>query len=688
MHNWSACSLGNAGDSRRVVSGVGTLRGIFVVLLLFVAVAVEAQTLTKESYASEVTKVSKQICPLKMQGCVVDSFFYQPNYLHEVITMKDDYMFDRSNEELKQYFADVFRYRFEIHACKGLYEKLLKMDGGFVIYITLDSSRRSFSLTYTPEEFKQIWADRKKTEYQDSLTWIARHDVFMSLWFQNKYDCSKTVTEDYPLSIDSVWLSGDTVVFHTTVLDTAYSYVEEDLDNLILFWKETLLFTEGNYLADDMADAGYHFLAAYENIARTDSFHIFFSNTKLQDFILEASKITEATDEQMETFLKKDFLKATLEDWEGSVETQPDIYRSAKVDYRDGFIEILLLLNKDNLNFNMNPSEFTSFKNFYCVTIRQNLENMLELPYIMDDTVLVSLENLYQHLKGYKILYIEDSTHKALNLEISTDEIRNAKLIAIPADEITSDKIEEQLKLDKYARDVVEYNRVLCPLVSGCNVVDSMAYDYQNLNYYCHLNPSCQLSSDTAIIKQEIKKQLRFSASETTLFTDLTEVEGGLILHFHLSQKDSTVTIFITPQEMWSIVHGDTLSERERARFALNAYIANINERLPMLLDFMTRVDSLSIEDGNLVFHHSVLSQFDMIKKDQSLVEWSVRDRLLSGDSQVSYQMLMCYRSGYGMCYRYVRAVPASGKKKIRKPKKSDVINVCFSAEELEEMVR
>lgn len=688
MHNWSAYSLGNVGDSQRFVLGVGALRGIFFVLLLLVTVAVEAQTLTKESYASEVTKVSKQICPLELQGCVVDSFFYQPNYLHEVLTMKDDYMFDRSNEELKQYFADVFRYRFEIHACKGLYEKLLKMDGGFVIDITLDSSRRSFSLTYTPEEFKQIWADRKKPEYQDSLTWMARHDVFMSLWFQNKYDCSKTVTEDNPLSIDSVWLSGDTVVFHTTVLDTAYSYVEEDRDNWILHWKETLLFTEGSYLVDDMADAGYHFMAVYENVSRTDSFHIFFSNSTLQDFLLQVSKISEATDEQMEAFIQNEFVQITKEDWEGSVEMNPELYRSAKVDYRDGFIEVLLLIKEDTLNFNMNPSEFTSFKNFFCATIRQQLEEGLERPYLMDDTIIISLENLYQHLKGYKILYIEENTRKSLNLEISTDEIRNAKLLAIPADEITSDKIEEQLKLDKYARDVVEYNRVLCPLVSGCNVVDSMAYDYQNLNYYCHLNPSCQLSSDTAIIKQEIKKQLRFSASETTLFTDLTEVEGGLILHFHLSQKDSTVTIFITPQEMWSIVHGDTLSERERARFALNAYIANINERLPMLLDFMTRVDSLSIEDGNLVFHHSVLSQFDMIKKDQSLVEWSVRERLLTGDSQVSYQMLMCYRSGYGMCYRYVRAVPDSGKKKIKKPKKSDVINVCFSAEELGDMLR
>jgi hypothetical protein len=303
MHNWSAYSLGNAGDSQRFVLGVGALRGIFFVLLLLVTVAVEAQTLTKEGYAKDVTKVSKQICPLELQGCVVDSFFYQPNYLHEVLTMKDDYMFDRSNEELKQYFADVFRYRFEIHACKGLYEKLLKMDGGFVIDMTLDSSHRSFSIAYTPEEFKQIWADRKKPEYQDSLTWMARHDVFMSLWFQNKYDCSKTVTEDNPLSIDSVWLSGDTVVFHTTVLDTAYSYVEEDRDNLILFWKETLLFTEGNYLADDMADAGYHFLSAYENVSRTDSFHVFFSNSTLQDFLLQVSKISEATDEQMEAFI-------------------------------------------------------------------------------------------------------------------------------------------------------------------------------------------------------------------------------------------------------------------------------------------------------------------------------------------------------------------------------------------------
>ena len=87
--------MGNAGDSQRFVLGVGALRGIFFVLPLLVTVAVEAQTLTKEGYAKDVTKVSKQICPLELQGCVVDSFFYQPNYLHEVLTMKDDYSHGR-----------------------------------------------------------------------------------------------------------------------------------------------------------------------------------------------------------------------------------------------------------------------------------------------------------------------------------------------------------------------------------------------------------------------------------------------------------------------------------------------------------------------------------------------------------------------------------------------------------------
>lgn len=667
---------------------VGLLRKTLTFLFMLIAVVVDAQTITKESFANEVTTASKQICPLELEGCIVDSFFYQSDYLHEVITLIDDYMFDRNIKEMKHYFADVFRYRLELSSLKDIYGKLLKMDGGFIIDITLDSSRRTFSLKYTPDEFKQIWADREKPEYRDSLTWLARHSVFMSLWFQNKNACSKTVNEEYPLSIDTVWQSGDTVVFHTLVLDTTYPNVEKDRDTWFLYWKETLLFYDESYLIDDMADAGYHFLAIYENVSRTDSFHLFLPNAQLQDFILQASKITEATDEQVEAFIQDVFMKATKEDWEGSVETQPDIYRSATVEYRDGFIEILLQINENIMNFNMSPSEFTSFKNYYCTIIRQDLERVFEKPYIMSDTVLVSLENLYQHLKGYKILYIEDSTLKALNLEISTDEIRNAKLHATPADETTSNKIEEQLKIEKYAREVVQYSKELCPLVSGCNVVDSMVYDYQNLHYYSHLDPSCQLMGDTAHIKQEIMKQLKFGASETTLFSDLAELNGGLLVHFRLPKVDSIVTIFITPQEMWSIVHGDTISESERARFALNAYIANINAQLPILLDYLTRIDSLSIENGNLIYHHSVLSQFDRLKKDRSLVEWSVRTRLLSGDSQVIYQMLMCFRAGYGMCYRYVPAVPtATGKKKVKKLKKSDVINVCFSAEELGDML-
>lgn len=657
-------------------------------ILLLLSGTLFAQPVDKKSFAKLVKNTSDAVCPRELEGCVVDSFFYRADYLHQVITMRDDYMLDRDQEALKRYFADMFRYRFEMPDFTDIYGQLLKMDGGITIDMTLDSSRRSFSMTYTPEEFKQIWNDRKKPEYQDSVVWIARHGVFTSLWFQNKYGCSDTVTEVYPLGLDSVWLSLDTVVFHTMVLDSEYPAVLEVRDTWLPYWRETFLFYDDRYLLDDMVDAGYHFLVVYENVSRTDSFHVLIPNPELEALLLQASEFTEATDEQVERYMHEVIEKATREDWEGTVQEDPDIYQSVVVSCHDGMLEVVLQIKENMLNFNMPPAEFTSLKNLYCNTFKHYLESSLETPYIMDDTVLVTLEDVYRNLKGYRTLHIEENTMKALDVVITTDELRNAKLPVAEADEVTRQKIGEQMLAEKYAQEVVQFTRELCPIETRCNVIDSLVYDYQDLHYYSHLVPSCQLNGDTDLVKQEMAKQLKFTTTQTSLYSRLAELGGGLRVHIRDPKEDRLVTVYFTPKEVWDLVNGDTLTDRDRALLSLNDFIASTNAHLPVLLDFMTRVDSLSIEDGKLVYHHTILSQFEKAKEERATLQWVVRNQLISGDAQVAYQMLLCVRSGYGLCYRYKPLTTSKKpKKKPKKVRKSDILDFCFSVEELEGML-
>ncbi len=61
--------------------------------------------------------------------------------------------------------------------------------------------------------------------------------------------------------------------------------------------------------------------------------------------------------------------------------------------------------------------------------------------------------------------------------------------------------------------------------------------------------------------------------------------------------------------------------------------------------------------------------------------------QLSSDNAQIQYVVLMCVRSGYGICSRYEALSSNSiGKKKSKKSKKSDAIVICISVDELKEM--
>ena len=159
-------------------------RKLIVLLLVGLVGTAGAQTAAGEDFAKMVEESAKH-CPYELDGIVVNNITYDSGCLHFDFTMEDLYMFGRSVPEMKNYFADLLRYRYEPKQEHDLYVKLAETNGGLSYDFTLDSSRRTFSLQYTPEEYRQVWADRVKPEYQDSLKWLARHAAFIELYLEN-----------------------------------------------------------------------------------------------------------------------------------------------------------------------------------------------------------------------------------------------------------------------------------------------------------------------------------------------------------------------------------------------------------------------------------------------------------------------------------------------------------------------
>ena len=165
-----------------MVNSQRSIVGYIIFLLVLLSGAIHAQPIDKEMYAKVVGMNQKRNCPFEEEGLVVKNLSYKAGYLHFTIDLEDVRMFGRDTVELKEFCADRLRYRLEPAEFQYLYEKLNDIHGGFVYDFTLDSSRRQFSLRYTPEETRNILADRKKPEYQNGEQWEAKYYIFVQTY--------------------------------------------------------------------------------------------------------------------------------------------------------------------------------------------------------------------------------------------------------------------------------------------------------------------------------------------------------------------------------------------------------------------------------------------------------------------------------------------------------------------------
>lgn len=662
------------------------LRMSFVLLLVGIFAVTDAQNADREGFVLMVEENSKQ-CPYDLEGIVVDSITYDSGYLHFNFTMEDIYMFGRSVPEMKSYFADLLRYRYEPKREHKLYVKLAEIKGGLSYDLTLDSSRRSFSLQYTPEEFQQIWADREKPEYQDSLKWLARHYVFIELYLENHYSLMPRSDNQEPLNIDSASLTDETITFYVSCTDADFPYVSEHRDVQKSFWDSRLLFDDSdNPLLLVCHHAGYDFRVVYENLSRTDSFHIHYPDSVLVEMIDQVNKFTLATDEQLEAYIRNSAKNS--KGWLAVLDEGPDSYKLQEVEYHDRTLYLNYIVSEGRMILNMSPDDTLSLKQYLCATIKNALESDYEVPEIISDTVLITAEGLLQHLRGVKLLFIEENTRKALTLDISAEDLANAKLPAVVADQETEDKILEQVMAERFIRKLEKSNREECPIVTGDVIIDSLAYDYENLHFYSRIESVDAPFSDTVAVKNAILKQLQFSVKEGSfLYDNVMQLKSGIIIHYFMPKVDTTIHIHVSNEELQEMVASDSLSDRDRARIALNDIITTVNANAPYSAGLFIRFESLYIEGEYLTYHYTILSPFDDFKKESASFDWTIRSSLSASSENVDlqYLLILCVRSGYGLCYRYTP--PAKNQKKNKKFRKGEVVDVRLSVEELQQYI-
>ncbi len=356
--------------------------------------------------------------------------------------------------------------------------------------------------------------------------------------------------------------------------------------------------------------------------------------------------------------------------------------RSVDVEAKDGIL-IYNYVFKEGMFNQLSQEEIDLMKASMLPTLKAGFDFPSDEEATEEDDF--TLEDLFEELKGFRFIYIEEKTLRGFQIDISSDEIQNAKPGVREMDELTTEKVLEQYQAEKYANEIAKFSREMCPMKSGIMIIDSMVYDYENLHYYCSIDSVEQLIGDIEAIKDGIRTQMVFAGNETAIFTTLAGLDNGLHLHFHVLDIDSSFSVIFTPEEVKEMTVSDsTLSDAERARFSLNAIIENTNAQLPVQLDFMTQLDSMYVEGDNLYYQYTILDNFKELQKNKGAVEWTLRTQLMSNDAQVQYMVTMCVRAGYGMCHRYLPlANEAAGKKKAKKQQKPEVIVFCIPVEEL-----
>lgn len=662
----------------------------FLLILFLVMVGmVGAQPIDREMFAKVVGMNSKRNCPMYVDGVTIDKLTYTPGYLHFHISATESDLAGLSVSELKAFCADRLRYRKEHTYFNYLYSHLGDITGGFCYDIKLVGTDSNFTIRYNPQEVRQIWADRTKPAYKDAGKWTARKTIHREIFRDNQlFAKSNSEHEPYPFEVivDSFSIKQDTLFTHYhTATDSTFlelSSRQEDVRSNL----ENNLLLNTDWLKE-ISDAGFTLRTQFLNASRTRHFNIDIPNSKIQDMRHRSKRLQAATDDQMDTYLRHLATDSLQQEILELLETNDD-YQKIETFYQDGVIQIVFYTKENTMNFNMTPEEAEIIKKGIISQLKASIENDYETPDVMDN-FYVTKERLYERLKGFQILYIEENTHKTSELFISSAEIQNGALLFDMNENAAKEWLSEQLHLESFAKDIRQLNQMM-PMKSGGLIMEQLLYDGDNLHFFGSIdtiNQTITFQEDPEI-KQYLATQILFSRNLTELYDRLAELGGGLVYHFRTTEHDSLIEIALSSEELRHILSSDTLSESDHARNALNDIIMTTKRQCPVRVDVYTTLDSVGIENGYYTNYFSVIENSYTLSTE--LMRSILRTSLTEGaDVSIAYLLSLCIKGNYGICYQYSTKKETDGiDKQSRNTKKKNCMKIIFTVDDLKDILK
>ena len=663
----------------------------FLLILFLVMVGmVGAQPIDREMFAKVVGMNSKRNCPMYVDGVTIDKLTYTPGYLHFHISATESDLAGLSVSELKAFCADRLRYRKEHTYFNYLYSHLGNINGGFCYDIKLVGTDSNFTIRYNPQEVRLIWADRTKPAYKDASKWMARNTIRREIFHDNQFFAksnSEYVPYPFEVIMDSFSIKQDTLFMHYhTATDSTFLELSSRQEDLRPNMENNLLLNT-DWLKG-IANAGFDLRVQFFNASGTRHFTTDFPLAQLQKMLRRSKRMQEATNEQMDAYLRYLATEGMQQEILEIVEADNN-FQKIETSYQDGVIQIVFYTKENTMNFNMTPEEAGIIKKGFISHLKATIENDYDTPDVMD-TFFVTKERLYERLKGFQILYIEENTRKTTELFVTSEEIQNGKLLFDLNENAAEEWFREQLQSETFAKDIRQMNQEMLPMKSGELTMEQLLYDGENLHFFGSIdtiNQTITFQEDPEI-KQYLATQILFSRNLTELYDRLAELGGGLVYHFRTTEHDSLIEIALSSEELRHILSSDTLSESDHARNALNDIIMTTNRQCPIRVDVYTTLDSVGIESGYYTNYFSVIENSYTLSTE--LMRSILRTSLTEGaDIGLTYHISLCVKGNYGICYQYsMKKETDSIDKQSRNTKKKNCMRIVFTIDDLKDILK
>lgn len=644
--------------------------------------ALHAQPIDREMFAKVVGMNSKRNCPMWVDGVTVEKLTYSPGILHFHITAEEDVLMDMSTSELKELCADRLRYRLEHTYFNYLYSHLGDINGGVAYDVTIKGTDSAFTIRYTPQEMRQIWADRSKPAYKDGDRWDARLTLQIDIYSSNRHSADNPVAPGQTIFRDSIYITHETLTFLFHTINNAFFNNLKEKQKTIT---EDLRydFIRDADLLEEVVATEYAVRFLYVNTSRTDSLSIEFTPEELEQLLETAEELAPANESQMEAFMKES-AKVMLENFEPFDSAEQNKLVSA--DFKDGIYLFVFSTPENTMNYNMTPNEQNLVKKTFISVMKTTIEEAFETPEIWN-SVIITKESFLNHMKGVRVLYMEENTRRTNDIYITTEEIVNGKLMATSMDSLTREKVVEQMLPEIYANNVEKYSKENLPVKTGGVTMERIHYDGETLHIYCNIDSVSAHKLNTTDLKTILQNQIASSRGEENFYDPLVSLNGGVLFHYRIQETDNTLEIYFSPAEVREIMSMENYSEEQQAKIELENLVVSTNLQCPYHLDESMRLDSVGLDHGRFVYYYTITAYAPEVSTN-NMRDWMRTQLAESEDEGVQYLIQLCVKTGTALSYRYFlsKQEEPSRKKKNEKELKP-AMEIWFTVDELRAML-